>query len=330
MLLNKSIYWFEKKDDGQELVNAAGQRYFFNEINEEFNNNKQLLASWQRAMLYIQYNGIWDITAFSCGMDTPVGVGPIMKTKSQKPFVYVFCTPQLAEKNIYPSLNEKDVEKLRNNVDDFYNDSGLQIVWNQFILRPVCIKVTKDGNVSPVSVRNLKPEEIILRRRFTVFELDPKQMYNDFNFVDDYSLNLDEAKILDTVSMEKVEKAISLINGIDEIPWKGGEPSGKKTKDGEDVFIMPFPIYPDGVFESLSFLGWDKNYRDNYEKSCKGVDIDDMNVYQLQTMFTRMQRGERFCDGFISGEIKNGNLLNCLERLRTLVLFYTRCINAQG
>ena len=51
MLLNKSIYWFEKKDDGQELVNAAGQKYFFNEINEEFNNNKQLLASWQRAML---------------------------------------------------------------------------------------------------------------------------------------------------------------------------------------------------------------------------------------------------------------------------------------
>ena len=72
--------------------------------------HKQLLASWQRAMLYIQYNEIWDITAFACGMDTPLGVGPIQKTKKQKPCVYVFCTPQLAEKYIYPSLNENDVE----------------------------------------------------------------------------------------------------------------------------------------------------------------------------------------------------------------------------
>ena len=90
MFVNKSIFWFEKRDDGQDLVNAAGQRFHFTEKHEDFNKNEQLLDSWQRAMLYIKYNDIWDVTAFACGMDTPIGVGPIQKTKRENPCIFVF------------------------------------------------------------------------------------------------------------------------------------------------------------------------------------------------------------------------------------------------
>ena len=281
-------------------------------------------------MLYIKYNDIWDVTAFACGMDTPIGVGPIQKTKRENPCIFVFFTPQLAEKHLYQKLKDEDVEVLRSNVDDFYNDIGLQIAWNQFILRPICLKITKNGKVSPVSIRDLKPEEIILRNSFAVTELELKEMYNEIHFIDDCSFTLDEARLLENISIGKVEDAIYLIEGVNEIPWKGLEPTGEKTKEGRDILTMPFPIYPDGVLESIGFLGGDKNYMENYEKNCQGVEIEDMNVYQLQTMFTRMQRGERFCDGFIQGEIENGNLLKCLERLRTLVVFFNRCINGRG
>ncbi len=328
MHLDKSIFWFETEGDNQVLVTASGKKILCDEKSEYFNKSKQQHDAWQRAMLYMKYYGIWDATSFACSMDTPIGVGPFDEKDSTKPYILAFITPQAAEQFIYQRLPEKQVLELIENVDHFYNNIELQLQWSQFILRPVCLKVTRDGDLEPVKIETLKPAEIVLRRGFPIDLFDQESLSVDFDVVfHNEFLTEEEAQVLSGVDQTAVKNAIELVRGIDKIPWGGGEPTGKKDADGKDILSWPFPMYPNGLFECLELLGWDKNYGENYENNCKGKDIDEMNSFQLQTMLTRMSRGERFCDGFIEGEIENGNLLKCLERLNYLIRFYDSCIN---
>lgn len=116
----------------------------------------------------------------------------------------------------------------------------------------------------------------------------------------------------------KIEKAIEIVQSITKIRWGGGTPSGKKTEDGQDIITFPYPIYPDGLIESIYELGIDPDYLENWEKGCKDIPVEKMDTAQLKTYFTWMVRGERFCDGLIAEEIESGKAIKALERYREL------------
>lgn len=118
-----------------------------------------------------------------------------------------------------------------------------------------------------------------------------------------------------TINREKLELLIEQVKNISKVEWGGGEVVGK-TKDGKDIRQWPFPIYPDGLYESLyDLLGTDPNFSDNYAKIGKAPDYRGMSLFELRTVITALVRGERFCDGMIAQAIDSGDLLKILERI---------------
>ena len=110
------------------------------------------MAGWQRAMLLMDEYGIWDATAFGCTMNTLIGV----RKNKFDPYAYIFSSCQNAERAVYPFLSEEQVEICRKNVDDFYQNPNLQAAWHDFILHPVCLKVTEDlKEIVPVSIESI-------------------------------------------------------------------------------------------------------------------------------------------------------------------------------
>lgn len=122
---------------------------------------------------------------------------------------------------------------------------------------------------------------------------------------------------LDEIDRQELKNAIKLVNGIKEIEWSDPH-TGQFDDNGKEILQFSFPLYPPGLYDVLDIAGVDFNYGENYENNCKGVPIEEMDLPQIRTMLTRMQRGERFCDGFIEDEIKNGNLPALLRRLDEL------------
>ncbi len=109
---------------------------------------------------------------------------------------------------------------------------------------------------------------------------------------------------------------IDLVRNTRKIEWGGGNVIGK-TEDGKDIRQWPYPIYPDGLFESLcELIGTDKNYIENYEKLNHPIDYGTLNIDELRTVITHYVRGERFCDGLLAGALEDGTLLKVLERIK--------------
>ena len=81
-----------------------------------------------------------------------------------------------------------------------------------------------------------------------------------------------------------------------------------------------YPDYPDEIWASFSIFDPDTDYSDNYEKYCKGILPTDMNVRQIRTMLTFIERGERFCDGHVQRYLENNILLKLLLRLDDLIV----------
>lgn len=136
------VFWFqETKAGNQKLIRPDGTSKVIKKKHEHFAElGSQALAGWQRAMLLMDEYGIWDATAFGCSMNTLIGV---RKSKFD-PYAYVFSSCQNAERAVYPLLSKESVEICRKNVDDFYSKPNLQAAWHDFILHPVCLKVTRD------------------------------------------------------------------------------------------------------------------------------------------------------------------------------------------
>lgn len=88
-------------------------------------------------------------------------------------------------------------------------------------------------------------------------------------------------------------------------------------KKNQKVEFNPYPNYGDFVYDALNLLGSDYEYMNNYEK-IKETPIEQMTIDNIKTMFTFIQRGERFCDGHIAFYIENGCLLKLLLRLDEL------------
>ncbi len=115
-----------------------------------------------------------------------------------------------------------------------------------------------------------------------------------------------------------LDNLIDLVKTTKKIEWDGGNVIGK-TEDGKDIRQWPYPIYPDGLFESLcELIGTDKNYIENYEKLGDPIDYSSLTIEELRTVITHYVRGERFCDGLLAGALENGTLLKVLERIKEL------------
>ena len=96
----------------------------------------------------------------------------------------------------------------------------------------------------------------------------------------------EEEHLLEKLDGQKLRKGIEAVRTAGKVKWHGGV-----KEDG--VIQMPFPEYPDGVWESLFVMDMDKNYSENYENSCKGVLPSEMNVQQIRTVLTYSCLGKR-------------------------------------
>ena len=105
------------------------------------------------------------------------------------------------------------------------------------------------------------------------------------------------------MALKEIDNIIEIINSIKKI----------ERKDGI------WPIYPEGLYESLYSLGGDTNYMENYKLS-KDIPFEDKTIAELNTYFMWLVRGERFCDGLIACEIENKNVLKALKRVRELYI----------
>ena len=130
--------------------------------------------------------------------------------------------------------------------------------------------------------------------------------------------NTEDTKIsLEQLDRQKLIETIDRVKSIKKIEWGGGKPTGEKTEDGKDIIQWPYPIYPDGLFESLYLLGSDYDYIKNM-KDIKDKDISTMSLEEIRTFLTHIARGERFCDGLLEGYVENGLLAKALERILEL------------
>ena len=85
------------------------------------------------------------------------------------------------------------------------------------------------------------------------------------------------------------------------------------------VSYNPWPIYPDVVMEALHTLPADYDYLEHHDL-LENKPIASMNLDDIATMYTFIQRGERFCDGHIAGFIEDGTLYMLIQRHMELLL----------
>lgn len=121
--------------------------------------------------------------------------------------------------------------------------------------------------------------------------------------------------LLSNLNRKALQTAIDCVKTVGKIQWKGG-----KGSDG--VIQKPYPAYPDEIWACFSILDPVMNYVENYQQYCVGVLPTDMNVRQIRTMLTFIERGERFYDGHIQNYLENNTLLKLLLRLDDLLSAY--------
>ena len=157
----EKLFWYETEDDKPVLVAESGKRYIWNETSEYYNHTEQEQAGWQRAMLYMDWYGIWDATAFGAGINATIAYGPVMDMDKQNYYLLTFSSPSEAERTVYPFIDAKQQTLVRENVDAFYASKELQKKWFSLILRPICLRIYQDGSILASSVDNYDPNEIL-------------------------------------------------------------------------------------------------------------------------------------------------------------------------
>ena len=86
------------------------------------------------------------------------------------------------------------------------------------------------------------------------------------------------------------------------------------------IEFNPYPEYPSEVYQALGFMASDYDYLAHHDVLMEsGKPIEEYNLDELKTMFTFINRGERFCDGHIASFVENGELLRLLKRLLEIV-----------
>lgn len=89
-------------------------------------------------------------------------------------------------------------------------------------------------------------------------------------------------------------------------------------KDNPKVECNPYPAYEDCVMEALGTLELDQDYMKNHDE-IGTKEIETLSLREIATMYTFIQRGERFCDGHIAAYIENGTIYKLILRHMELI-----------
>ena len=93
------------------------------------------------------------------------------------------------------------------------------------------------------------------------------------------------------------------------------------TDDG--IRIMPFIDYSKTVLDFIKDFSESEYVRYDYSLVFPDIvdkPIDTLDQEQLCNLITGYIRGDRFSDGFLYEQLKNGKLIEALERLKTIDL----------
>lgn len=121
----------------------------------------------------------------------------------------------------------------------------------------------------------------------------------------------DEA-ILRTIDRDKLKAGIDVLCRIRKIEWT-------PMKENDGVITLAYPIYPKELDCVFDILEPDYHYTENVASWREQPIPSEMTARQIKTMLTWIERGERFCDGNIAGEVDSGRLLKLLLRLDDLL-----------
>ena len=122
-----------------------------------------------------------------------------------------------------------------------------------------------------------------------------------------------QRQLLTTPDREQLKQCIDLLCQNRKIQWHPME----EREDG--VLILGYPEYPEDLYEAFCLLGSSRDYRTEMENWPKNLLPTDMNVLQIRTALTYIQRAERFCEGIIAESVDNGTLLKLMLRLEDLM-----------
>lgn len=166
------VFWYEMdQKKNPVLVKGNGEKLTISEKSDLFDQTEQSQQGWQRAKLFMELNEIWDATAFGATMSATFAFGPDAEGRC-----YTFTSCEEAEHNLYGILSDDQVKECRQNVDDFYADSRLQMGWKAVILHPVCLVLRRDGSLEPLSIAKLKPG-ILDEYRKEVIRIGERESY---------------------------------------------------------------------------------------------------------------------------------------------------------
>ena len=155
------LFWFVKKSDQEmEVQRAFKGAVTMSRDNEGFHTSQQALDGWRRALLYMDLLGVWDSVAMGAMMRETLAYGPFTDTQTGKQFVMTFTSAQHADEGVYPFLPKEQVEEVRANVELFYESPSSQVVWQNFILHPVAIAITRDGTTYPIRLNEIEGDWI--------------------------------------------------------------------------------------------------------------------------------------------------------------------------
>ncbi|GAB2566384.1 DUF6508 domain-containing protein [Leucobacter ruminantium] len=116
-------------------------------------------------------------------------------------------------------------------------------------------------------------------------------------------------------ALQRINTGIELLEAGYTVEWT----SSRVTESGART--MSYPNYDKRLMEALwgasELVGTDYGYTERVDE-VRELSVPEMTQSQLSTFLTWVQRGERFCDGFIDGFVKDGRVLQALRRAAEL------------
>ena len=120
------------------LVKENGEKITISERSDMFDVTVQSQQGWQRSRLYMEYDNTWDGTAFGATMSATLAFVP-----DEEGRCYTFTSCEEADRRMYKNLTNDQVTTCRKNVDVFYADRNLQIMWKEVILQRFALSLEK-------------------------------------------------------------------------------------------------------------------------------------------------------------------------------------------
>ena len=113
------------------------------------------------------------------------------------------------------------------------------------------------------------------------------------------------------INFEELEKLYLDLNGYSIV-------DSKQIKD--NMYSMGYYSYAGYVYDIINRVLKNviiKDYKSQFEL-IKDKEISSLTIQEIQVYFTYISRGERFCEGFISGFLKDGTFKKLYERFLEL------------